>query len=205
MIHPAAVLNAVEVHREAAARPPASIVVRRGDSLSGIAARYHIQWPGLYEANRKVIGGNPSLITAGERLRIPSRASAARLAASYRPPVVVVPVAPTSATTEPATTEPATTQPVAAQPVAVQASSAGSTAPAGSFQQCVISRESGGNAQVMNGSGHYGLYQFSASTWAAYGGSPSSFGHASVAQQNQVFNNAIAAGGQSNWSAYDGC
>jgi len=26
-----------------------------------------------------------------------------------------------------------------------------------------------------------------------------------VAQQNQVFNNAIAAGGQSNWSAYDGC
>jgi len=26
-----------------------------------------------------------------------------------------------------------------------------------------------------------------------------------VAQQNQVFNNALAAGGQSNWSAYDGC
>jgi hypothetical protein len=75
----------------------------------------------------------------------------------------------------------------------------------GSFQSCVIARESGGNSQVMNSSGHYGLYQFSASTWAAYGGSPSSFGNASVAQQNQVFNNAIAAGGQSNWSAYDGC
>jgi hypothetical protein len=26
-----------------------------------------------------------------------------------------------------------------------------------------------------------------------------------VAEQNQVFDNAIAAGGQSNWSAYDGC
>ena len=75
----------------------------------------------------------------------------------------------------------------------------------GSFQSCVIARESGGNSQVMNASGHYGLYQFSASTWAAYGGSPSSFGHASVAQQNQVFNNAIAAGGQSNWAPYDGC
>ncbi len=75
----------------------------------------------------------------------------------------------------------------------------------GGFTSCVIARESGGNSQVMNSSGHYGLYQFSASTWAAYGGSPAAFGNASVAEQNQVFNNALAAGGQSNWSAYDGC
>src|SRR5207302_10025874 len=74
-----------------------------------------------------------------------------------------------------------------------------------SFQQCVIARESGGNAQVMNGTGHYGLYQFSASTWAAYGGNPADFGNASASEQNQVFNNAIAAGGQSNWAPYDGC
>src|ERR1022692_2792420 len=59
MIHPAAVLTAAGVHREAAARPPANVVVRRGDSLSGIAARYRIEWPGLYEANRAVIGGEP--------------------------------------------------------------------------------------------------------------------------------------------------
>ena len=57
----------------------------------------------------------------------------------------------------------------------------------------------------MNSSGHYGLYQFSASTWAAYGGNPADFGNASVAEQNQVFDNAIAAGGQSNWAPYDGC
>jgi hypothetical protein len=57
----------------------------------------------------------------------------------------------------------------------------------------------------MNGSGHYGLYQFSASTWAAYGGNPADFGHATAAEQNQVFANALARGGQSNWSAYDGC
>jgi hypothetical protein len=69
----------------------------------------------------------------------------------------------------------------------------------------VIARESGGNAQVMNATGHYGLYQFSASTWAAYGGNPADFGNASVAEQNRVFNNALAAGGQSNWSPYDGC
>jgi len=57
----------------------------------------------------------------------------------------------------------------------------------------------------MNSTGHYGLYQFSASTWAAYGGSPADFGDASVAEQNRVFANALAAGGQSNWSPYDGC
>ena len=75
----------------------------------------------------------------------------------------------------------------------------------GSFQACVIAAESGGNSQVMNGSGHYGLYQFSSSTWAEYGGNPADFGNASVAEQNQVFGNAMAAGGQSNWAPYDGC
>jgi Transglycosylase-like domain len=74
------------------------------------------------------------------------------------------------------------------------------------FQQCVISRESGGNPQVMNASGHYGLYQFSYSTWVAYGGNPADFGHASVAEQNQVFANAMATpGGEGNWAPYDGC
>ena len=190
MIHPA-VFTEAAVYREAAPRPPADIVVRRGDSLSGIAARYRIEWPGLYEANRAVIGGNPSLITVGERLRVPSAASAARLAASYRPPVVVAaPASPVAA---------------AAEPVAAQATSAGSAAPAGSFQQCVISRESGGNAQVMNGSGHYGLYQFSYSAWQAAGGNPADFGNASAAEQNQVFATAYAQDGTSPWAPYDGC
>ncbi len=190
MIHTAAVLTAVGVYREAAARPPADIVVRRGDSLSGIAARYHIEWPGLYEANRAVIGENPSLITVGEHLRVPSAASAAHLAAAYRPPAVVAPASPASATTE---------------PVAAHAISAGPAAPAGSFQQCVISRESGGNSQVMNGSGHYGLYQFSYSAWAAAGGNPADFGNASAAEQNQVFATAYAQDGTSPWAPYDGC
>jgi hypothetical protein len=93
-----------------------------------------------------------------------------------------------------------------AQPTSTYHSQPASTYSGGSgFQSCVISRESGGNSQVMNGSGHYGLYQFSEGTWEAYGGSASSFGNASVSEQNQVFNNAIAQGGQSNWSAYDGC
>jgi len=185
VIHPAAVLSTVALHREAPARPPAEIVVRRGDSLSGIAARYRIEWPGLYEANRAVIGENPGLINPGERLRIPSAASAARLAAYYRPAAIVMPARAASST----------------EPTAP----AGSVQAGGSFQQCVISRESGGNAQAMNGSGHYGLYQFSYSSWTAAGGDPNAFGHASVAEQNQVFATAYAQDGTSPWAPYDGC
>ena len=73
------------------------------------------------------------------------------------------------------------------------------------FQACVISRESGGNSQVMNSSGHYGLYQFSASTWAGHGGSSADFGRASVAEQTQVFWNTVHADGTSDWAPYDGC
>jgi hypothetical protein len=75
----------------------------------------------------------------------------------------------------------------------------------GSFGTCVRSRESGGNYQAWNAAGYYGAYQFSASTWAAYGGSAASFGHASPAEQDRVFSNALARGGQSSWAPYDGC
>jgi hypothetical protein len=79
------------------------------------------------------------------------------------------------------------------------------TAPTSSFEQCVIARESGGNADATNGGGYWGLFQFSPSTWAAYGGDPAAFGNASAGEQEQVFNNAMARGGESNWAPYDGC
>lgn len=75
----------------------------------------------------------------------------------------------------------------------------------GSMQQCIISRESGGNSQVVNASGHYGLYQFSYATWVASGGNGADFGHAPVTEQNQVFANAVAARGYRDWAPYDGC
>jgi hypothetical protein len=78
------------------------------------------------------------------------------------------------------------------------------TAPDG-YAQCVMQRESGGNAQAVSPAGYWGLYQFSKATWEAYGGSAATYGSASAAEQNRVFGNAIAQGGQSNWSAYDGC
>lgn len=101
----------------------------------------------------------------------------------------------------------------AALPVQTTAYQAGSVAAPSSsydgsessFQVCVIARESGGNPQIMNASGHYGLYQFSYDTWVAYGGDPDLFGHASAAYQTWVFNNAMARGGEDNWAPYDGC
>ena len=75
----------------------------------------------------------------------------------------------------------------------------------GSFAECVIQRESGGNAQARNPAGYWGLYQFSRATWVAYGGNPATYGSASAAEQTRVFNNAMARGGRGNWSPYDGC
>jgi LysM repeat protein len=186
-----AIKQTAQQQQQAGSGQPSWYTVKAGDSLSAIAERsYHDQkaWPVLYWANRSRIHW-ANAIEPGQVLRIP--VEPARIPA---PPALLgpAPAAMTAATAAPETAQ-ATTQGTA------------EVSSGGSFAQCVIARESGGQTQVMNASGHYGLYQFSASTWAAYGGSPADFGHASASEQNQVFDNAIAAGGQSNWSAYDGC
>jgi len=173
---------------------PASYTIRSGDSLSSIAGKvYHKQnaWPVLYWANRDKIHW-ANIVSTGQVLKVPALPAKIPAAPGQLGPVLAP--APVSAAA------------TSSAPVQATAQVSGGTySGGGGFQSCVIARESGGNSQVMNSSGHYGLYQFSASTWAAYGGSAASFGHASVAEQNQVFNNAIAQGGQSNWSPYDGC
>ena len=180
---------------------PTRYTVRSGDSLAAISQRFYHNpdaWPVLYWANHHQIHWANEIKT-GQVLKVPVKP--ARIP---KPPALLGP--PVSASTQhsvaPTQAALVQTAPVQAAPKAAPAATYSGS---GSFQSCVIARESGGNSQVMNSSGHYGLYQFSASTWAAYGGSPSTFGNATVAQQNQVFDNAIAAGGQSNWSAYDGC
>jgi LysM repeat protein len=167
-----------------------SYTVRSGDSLSSIAGKvYHKQnaWPVIYYANRDKVHW-ADVVSAGQVLKVP--------------------VLPAKLPAAPGQTGPDAAA-AASGPVQATSAVAGGTysggSPGGSFGSCVIARESGGNSQVMNSSGHYGLYQFSESTWVAYGGSAADFGHASAGEQNQVFANAIARGGQSNWSAYDGC
>jgi LysM repeat protein len=186
--------------------------VKAGDTLSTIASAAYGQardWQWLFHENKSKVG-NPNLIYPGQVLSVPADPPA-----NYTLPASELPAAPApapAATTSSSDNDAAVAQqaaPVqrAAAPVQAAAASASSSGayPGGSFGACVVSRESGGNSQVMNSTGHYGLYQFSASTWAAYGGNPASFGNASVAQQNQVFANALAQGGQSNWAPYDGC
>ena len=198
------------VHRAGSAQA-VKYTVRPGDSLSAIAGRvYHNPdaWPVLYWANHSQIRW-ANIINAGQVLKVPAKPAkipnAPGLLGPAAPALVTAP-APAEAT---AAVSPAyaPVQPAAApaQPAAAVASTYSGGTPGGSFGQCVVAAESGGNSQVMNSSGHYGLYQFSESTWVAYGGSAGSFGNASVAEQNQVFANALAQGGQSNWSAYDGC
>ena len=177
----------------------AKYVVKSGDTLASIAQRLYRSsdyWPVLYWANHNKIK-YANEIEAGQVLTVPAKPAKIPGAPGALAPAP----APTTSTVSSAASYSSASAPVAA-PAPTQSSSTGSTS---SFQACVIAAESGGNPQVMNSSGHYGLYQFSASTWAEYGGNPADFGDASVAEQNQVFDNAIAAGGASNWSLYDGC
>jgi len=193
---PAQLLSSARKAVATASARSATYTVREGDSLSAIASRvYHDQaaWPAIYWANHsKVRWAND--ISVGQVLTIPAKPARIPAAPGQLGNTAVAPVATSQAGT-----------PQVASPVSAPVQAASTYSGSGGFTSCVIARESGGNSQVMNSSGHYGLYQFSASTWAAYGGSPAAFGNASVAEQNQVFNNALAAGGQSNWSAYDGC
>jgi hypothetical protein len=69
---------------------------------------------------------------------------------------------------------------------------------------CIRDAEEGGSYAWGPGNGG-GAYQFALGTWEHYGGAASEFGTAGPAYQDQIFDNAIRAGGASNWTAYDGC
>jgi hypothetical protein len=69
---------------------------------------------------------------------------------------------------------------------------------------CIRNAEEGGSYAWGPGNGG-GAYQFQLGTWEKYGGAASEYGVAGAAYQDQIFDNAIAAGGASNWTLYDGC
>ena len=69
---------------------------------------------------------------------------------------------------------------------------------------CIRNAEEGGSYAWGPGNGG-GAYQFQLGTWETYGGAASEYGVAGPAYQDQIFDNAIAAGGASNWTLYDGC
>lgn len=171
--------------------PPAVLVVlvREGDTLTAIGARYRVSWPRIFNANARI--RHPDRIYPGQKLVIPPKG--AHLAARHIPaPAVVV----TSARQWQAQAAPAGAR------VNPSISSAGSSG--GRSEASIIAAESGGDPNVMNSSGHYGLYQFDYSTWVSGGGNPATFGHASTAEQHQVYLSVHAARGDQPWIASAG-
>ena len=176
-----------------------SYTVRRGDSMASIsAAKFGSmdKWPYLYAANMRAVGGNPSALEVGTvlSLHLASRPAygtvTAVSAGGYQARHARVSYRGSSSRRH---------------HYRSYSSSGGTYHGSGSMERCIIRAESGGNSQVMNSSGHYGLYQFSEQTWVGSGGSAGSFGHASVSEQQRVFHNAVAARGYSDWTPYDGC
>ena len=128
---------------------PAHYTARPGDTLSGIARHEYgnaADWPALWWINRQAVP-NPDVLAAGQRLRLSTwHPRQAWLDRAARPPSryrrgrrASAPTAAVAATTAPAPAPPAGTSPAEI-----------STAAPGSFQACVIARESGGNAQAVN-------------------------------------------------------
>lgn len=175
------------------ARPVARFVtVRAGQSLSGIAASVYgkaADWPVLYWANRARIRW-ASQITAGLRLTVP--ALPAVIPAAPRQVAPPVPPAPRTA--------PVSQPPVTAAPPVTGSGDAAHSA----LGDCIRNAEEGGSYAWGPGNGG-GAYQFQVGTWETYGGAASEYGVAGPAYQDQIFDNAIAAGGASNWTLYDGC
>lgn len=72
LIKPGQVLTIPGAGNNPAPAPSKKYTVKKGDSLSSIAAKYPgISWQDIYNANRKTIGSNPNFIKPGQVLTIP--------------------------------------------------------------------------------------------------------------------------------------
>ncbi len=98
----------------------------------------------------------------------------------------------------------AAAQPSPAPTAAPVPSGSGGDAASSPLGICIRNSEEGGSYAWGPGNGG-GAYQFLLGTWEKYGGAASEYGVAGPAYQDQIFDNAIAAGGASNWTSYDGC
>src|SRR3974390_2809758 len=187
-------LAAAESHAAArAGQAPGIYLIRAGDPLSGISGRFcgtAGDYPSLAAANHIP---DADLIYAGRDILLACHAAVAAVAAAAAP--AADPAGKVWGVTygypnycgdgdgdgwdvSCGSRQAPAYQAPAPQPHQVAtAGYSGGSSPGGSFGQCVVARESGGNAQVMNATGHYGLYQFAARTWAADGGEPGGVGH----------------------------
>jgi hypothetical protein len=185
--------------------------VQPGDTLSGIAASAGVSLTKVEAANKWI--KNPNLIYVGQKINVPDGRSGITPAAPtyYQAPASSSTPSAGSDTSDAASgTSSASTgysasagtsasTGTSSASTGASATSGGGSAPS-SFQQCVAWRESGNNPTASSS----GLYGILPSTWASLGYSGTA-GAASVAQQNQAFQQLYAQDGTAPWAPYDGC
>jgi len=180
--------------------------VQPGDTLSGIAASSGVSLTKVEAANKWI--KNPNLIYVGQVVHVPDgRSGITPMAPTYyqAPAASSTPSASTGSSASTGTSystgaAAGTGTSSASTGTSTGTSAASSTGAPGSFQQCVAWRESGNNPTASSS----GLYGILPSTWASLGYSGTA-GSASVAQQNQAFQQLYAQDGTSPWAPYDGC
>ena len=190
--------------------------VQPGDTLSGIAATAGVSLHKVEKANRWI--KNPNLIYVGQVVHVPDghKGPLPATPAYYQAPAAQAPAAPsppsassdtsaesgTSSASSGTSSESSGTSTGSSGTSSVSSSTpaASTTGASSSFQQCVAWRESGNNPTASSS----GLYGILPSTWASLGYSGTA-GSASVAQQNQAFQQLYAQDGTSPWAPYDGC
>ena len=172
-------------------------------SLQGGSAASGSHAAGLSAAasnDRLAAGVRGEAAAVGDRLVRQQAAIAARQQHAPAAPLAQeqdLQIAPTPAPSASPAPGPGTT---ASPPV----TSGGGDAAHSALGDCIRNAEEGGSYAWGPGNGG-GAYQFAEGTWEHYGGAPGEFGVAGAAYQDQIFDNAIAAGGASNWTDYDGC
>jgi hypothetical protein len=181
--------------------------VRSGDTLTDVAEKQcHGQpdrWTGIYAASRARhwTARNANLITVGQKLAIDCQYVPSQLTYASQP--LYRPSSGTGGSVYVRTGAHRSHRSYHGRNR--HSYQGGSYHGSGSFEQCVIARESGGNARAVNPSSQAGgLYQFLPSSWRAlgYSGRPQD---APVSVQRQAFQKAYAQSGTSPWSPYDGC
>src|SRR5215472_2777991 len=143
---------------------------------------------GMADGSRRIIAR-----MVGQSARAAQRRHLAKLAAARR--------ARRQAAQQQAAAQPSPSPTSSAAPAP---SSGGGDAASSPLGICIRNAEEGGSYAWGPGNGG-GAYQFALGTWEKYGGAASEYGVAGPAYQDQIFDNAIATGGASNWTSYDGC
>ena len=187
----------ISLHPAAVHHGHSTYTVREGDTLSTIAARAYGHggdWPGLWWANRHRVA-NPSVITVGERLRLPG---SPKTGPNVVHAAMAAMPAPAPAPADPPASAPATS-PVSTAPTGTTTSAPASSG--GVNWSAIAACESGGNWSADTGNGFYGGLQFTQQTWQAYGGgqyAPTA-SQATPAEQIAVAQRVLAGQGIGAW------